>query len=413
MSQGTAKPGMPELLTAVQVLTAKVEAFEKKAGTPADGNDAVTKAYATARDPRAEKAYGYDTPAQFLLDVMKVYQDGEVTKRLAPLVVKNIQKNLREQGIVTKAVGSDEQSGINDPYGGIMVPPAFAPDLLKLDPETDPLNNRVRRVPMTNPMVTFKARTDKNHTTSVSGGLTVARKPETVAGTSSRMELEDVSLRATTLFGVAYATEEILSDSPISFATMLADGFADQFAYHLMKERISGTGTGEFEGVLNAPCLVTVDAEAGQEADTITYRNVIDMRSRCWGYSKAVWLANHDTAPQLMLLNQQVGTGGAVVWQPSAREDHPDMLLGRPLIFSEYAKKLGDAGDLILGNWNEYLEGTYQPLQNAESIHVRFINHERAFKFWTRNDARTWWRSALTTVNSSATLSPFVVLEAR
>jgi HK97 family phage major capsid protein len=117
--------------------------------------------------------------------------------------------------------------------------------------------------------------------------------------------------------------------------------------------------------------------------------------------------------PQLMLLNQAVGTGGLPVWQPSAREDHPDMLLGRPLYFSEYAKTLGDQGDLILANWEEYLEGTYQPMAQEESVHVRFVNHERAFKFYLRNAGLPWWKSALTPVYSSAKLSPFVVLDAR
>lgn len=370
--------------------------------------------YAAPIDRREEAKCGFNSPRDFLLAVQKAYTDGgPADKRLAPLMVTNIQKKQRENGIVTKAVGSDEQSGINDPYGGILVPPAFSPDLMKIDPEDDPLSKRVRRVPMSNPIVSFNARVDKNHTTSVSGGLTVTRRPETVAGTPSRMEFEQVTLRAQSLFGLAYATEEILTDSPISFAAIIAAGFSDQFNYHLMKERISGTGVGEFEGVLNCPALVSVAAEVGQDADTIVYQNVINMRARCWGYGSAVWLANHDTIPQLMLLNQEVGTGGAVVWQPSAREDHPDMLLGRPLIFTEYAKTLGDAGDLILGNWEEYLEGTYQPLQNEESIHVRFVNHERAFKFWMRNDARCWWRSALTPVNSTKTLSPFVALAAR
>jgi HK97 family phage major capsid protein len=156
-----------------------------------------------------------------------------------------------------------------------------------------------------------------------------------------------------------------------------------------------------------------VAKEVGQPADTITYRNVLDIRARCWGYSKAVWIANHDTMPQLMLLNQAVGTGGLPVWQPSAREDHPDMLLGRPLVFSEYAKTLGDQGDIGCYNWGEYLEGTLQPMQQEESVHVRFVNNEHAFKFWLRNAGQPWWKSALTPVYSANKLSPFVVLDSR
>jgi hypothetical protein len=73
---------------------------------------------------------------------------------------------------------------------------------------------------------------------------------------------------------------------------------------------------------------------------------------------------------------------------------------------------LGTAGDLMLVNWSQYLEGTYQPLQSAESIHVRFVNNERAFRFTMRNDGAPWWRSALTPKHSSNTLSPYVRLAA-
>src|SRR5690606_34274109 len=131
------------------------------------------------------------------------------------------------------------------------------------------------------------------------------------------------------------------------------------------------------------------------------------------GYGNAIWLANHDTLPQLMLMNQAIGTGGAVVWQPSAREGEPELLLGRPIVFTEFTKTIGDAGDIVLGNWSQYLEGTLTPMQQAESMHVRFENHERTFKFWVENDGRCWWRSPLTPKNSAATLSPFVTLAAR
>jgi HK97 family phage major capsid protein len=95
------------------------------------------------------------------------------------------------------------------------------------------------------------------------------------------------------------------------------------------------------------------------------------------------------------------------------REDHPDLLLGRPLVFTEFCQTVGTVGDFVLGNWSQYLEGTYQPMQSAESMHVRFVNHERTFKFWTRNAGQPWWKAALTPAKSTTTLSPFVTLATR
>ena len=83
------------------------------------------------------------------------------------------------------------------------------------------------------------------------------------------------------------------------------------------------------------------------------------------------------------------------------------------MFYSEHCSTLGSAGDLILANWGEYLEGTYQPFTGASSVHVRFVTHESVLKFWIRNDGAPWWRSALTPANGTATLSPIVTLAAR
>ena len=43
------------------------------------------------------------------------------------------------------------------------------------------------------------------------------------------------------------------------------------------------------------------------------------------------------------------------LFNPSRGIDVPDTLLGRPIFFTEYAKTLGDEGDLILAVWSQYL----------------------------------------------------------
>lgn len=136
------------------------------------------------------------------------------------------------------------------------------------------------------------------------------------------------------------------------------------------------------------------------------------MRTRCWRYGSAVWIANHGTLPMLRSLVQAIGTGGVVVPYFTTDVNGNAMLDGRPLFFSEFCPALGTEGDIGLYNWSEYLEGTLTSQQNAESMHVRFLEHERTFKFWMENDARCWWRSALTPKNGP-TRSPIVTLQTR
>lgn len=348
------------------------------------------------RDPKG----GFATARQFLSAVMVANRGGRVDERLQRF---------------RSAAGSDEHGEYSAPNGGFLVPVGLSGTILLTDPE-DPTNEmRTRQVPLEAPQVKFNARVDKNHTTSVSGGLTVTRRPETVAATSSRQAYEQVAMNASSLFGLAFATEELLSDSPGSFAALLEQGFRAEFASKLTDERINGGGVGEFLGAFNAanPSLIAVDIEVGQAADTIDYENLKKMRARVWGYGQAVWHANHDCLPQLMGLVQVIGTGGVAVYQPSARDGEPDRLLGRPIYYTEYTNTIGDQGDIICANWNEYLEGTLQNIQSGESVHVRFVEHERTFKFWMRNDGRPWWLSVLTPKKSAVTMSPFVTLKAR
>ncbi len=351
---------------------------------------------------------GFKTPRHLLSAVIDA--EGKPFSQMAPgLPCLFRDKN----GHSAKAVGSDEHMGINDPFGGFLIPTVLMPGVKMIGFEGDPTAGLTATMPMNNPTVPFNARVDKDHSSSVSGGLQVSRSVETATKSATRTKFEQITLKVNSLFGVSYATEEILVDSPESFAAIIERGFQDEFGATILNEKLRGTGVGQYEGILVTPSLISVDAEAEQAATTIVYENLINMRARCWGYGKAVWLANHDTLPQLMTIKQDIGTAGTAMWQMSALPDHPDTLFGRPLFMTEFASTLGAVGDLILANWGEYLEGTYQTLQGAESMHVRFLNHERTFKFWTRNDARPWWRTALIPAQSTTTLSPFVTIAAR
>lgn len=362
------------------------------------GARAVAAAGVRVHDRREDDpTRGFASSREFCMAVMQTYRTNRMDERLKPLQA---------------AAGSDEQGGYSDPYGGFLLPVAFSPDLLAIQGEGDPTASLTRKLPMDAPMVKVNARVDKNHATSVSGGLVVYRHSETAEATATRMQFEQLSFDAHELMGAAYATESILTDSPRAFIALISDGFRDEFAAKILSEKLSGSGAGgQYLGVLNSPCVISVAKETGQKAATIVKENVDAMAARCWRYGSAVWLANHGTRTQLKSLVQVVGTGGTPVpyFTTAGSQDYLD---GRPLFFTEFCAALGTVGDLILGNWSEFIEGTYQPLQQAESIHVRFLNNERAFKFWLRNAGMPWWRTALTPKNGS-TLSPFVTLATR
>ena len=309
------------------------------------------------------------------------------------------------------AIGSDEQSTTSGTYGGFAVPTALYSETLGIMPEADPTANLVRSIPMETPSISINARVDKNHSTSVLGGLVVGRTAELATIASSREQFEQIDLKAEDLTGMTYVSQRLLDSSPSTVASILSD-FPAAFAEKEFREKISGTGVGQFQGILNSPALLNITKEAGQAAGTVVIRNIAKMMARCYNYegSSVAWLINHDVLPELI-----AGLGdasGANIFSPSAVEGVTYQLFGKPVIVTDKAAALGSAGDVMLVNWAEYLVGTYGSEQSAESIHVRFENNESAFKFYKANDAKGWWKSVLTPKTGS-TKSPFIILGAR
>jgi len=393
-----------ELSAAVEQADKAIKRYEDRLATVED----VRGSFTTSDEPqigqirdawRDDPKCGYKQPRDFLMEVMDCSRTGQTTPQLKFL----------------SAAGSDEHSTINDTYGGFLVPEGFRPEVLSVPVEEDPTAGLVTSIPMETDVVNIPARTDKNHSTSVSGGLTVGRTTETQSPSSSRMAMENVKLEATALMGLSYASEQLLERSAVSFAALLERGFADEFRSTMLNEKINGVGAGNPVGVINAACTVSVAKEGSQSADTILGANLLKMKERAWRFGRSIWLANHDTERQLIGAHTTLTNDDRPLFSYGNGTDRPDTLLGRPIFFTEYCPTLGDVGDIILADWSQYLWGTLGSTtpQQAESMHVRFVNHERTFKFYMYNTGSPWWKSALTPKNGANTLSPFVVLAER
>lgn len=437
VSQTEKRPLNAEEVTASDKIQAELKAIgatiaaEQVAGSPAP----VFTGGAPVAEKDVEKR-GFKNHQELLLAVIEnagARSASEVTDdRLKSLAVADEKTKGAPDGVAfalpfgfgpKAAAGSDEHGIYDNRYGGFAVSAVKGAPRPLIGFEGDPTAGRTENIPMQASSVEMDAVVDKDHTSSVAGGLTFTRRAETVALTSSRQEMEKITLKATSLWGLAYITNELLADSPASFVARISNGFGAQYAAHKFNEKLRGSGVGAPLGILTALYnataslslgpTISVAKESGQAADSFDYRNVINMRSRCWGYGNAIWLANHDCYPKLAPLAIPVGVGGQLIYQQSLVEDRPDMLLGRPIFYTEYANTVGDQGDLILGNWSQFMEGIYQPLQSAESIHVRFLNNEQTIRFSERSAGAPSWKCPLTPNKSATTLSPFVVLAAR
>jgi len=333
---------------------------------------------------------GFDTLGDLLVAVVRAGKGQGVDPRLEAVA------------------GSDEHHGMSIERGGATVPDELLREALTRRGDSDPVLSRVTRIPLSHSFAKVPARVDSNHSTSVSGGLTLARRPETSAIDTSRMEMEQIGFASDSLCGAAYVSDELMADSPIE--TLLERAFLDELNAVLLREFISGTGVGESLGILSSPALISIDT-TGQTTGTITGANLTAMAGRTWHYDReAVWLANPDTRSILDAAHVTFTSGDRPCVHYEAGQAY---LLGRPLYFSEQCAALSTVGDIICGVWGEYLLGVRQEGTMESSIHVRFENFESTLRFTFRGAGAPWWRAQLTPRNGAATLSPFVALATR
>lgn len=303
--------------------------------------------------------------------------------------------------------------------GGFMVQTDFVSELLRRTYETGELARRCRKIP-----VSAKANGLKINAVAETsrvdgsrwGGVQAYWLAEAAQKTASAPKLRRINLELKKLAGLCYLTDELIEDAA-ALESVVTQAFSEEFAFKIDDGIFRGDGAGKPLGLLNAPATVEVSKEPGQAAATVVYENILAMWARMWAPSRrnAVWLINQDIEPQLYTMSLAVGTGGAPVYLPAggASAAPYGTLMGRPVIPIEACSTLGTAGDIVLADLSQYLWIDKGGIQQASSIHVKFVYDETVLRFVYRCDGQPWWVSALTPYKGSNTLSPFVTLEER
>jgi HK97 family phage major capsid protein len=248
------------------------------------------------------------------------------------------------------------------------------------------------------------------------GGVRVYRAAEAGDVTASQMKLGRFELRLEDMVAATYLTERLLQDAP-ALQAEVQQSFEDEFSFTIDNEIFRGTGVGQCHGVINHGSWISVAKETGQLADTVQAENVQKIWARVPARSQmsGVWVYNTALFPQLQ--NMQIGTGasGQLVFMPAgglSGAPHAT-IYGRPALPIEQASAPGDVGDLAFLDLSQYKLIVKGGMKFDESIHVRFLNNERVFRFVTRINGKPKFPTALTPANGTDTLSPFVGIAAR
>ena len=307
-----------------------------------------------------------------------------------------------------EAVGAD---------GGFAVPPDFRADIMSRVYGEDSLITRTDR--QTSSSNTLTLPIDNTTPWQTTGGIQAYWAGEANAMTQSKPALENATIKLEKLSALVPITEELLEDAPAM------DGYLRKKAPEKIDFKLSygiawGNGVGMPLGFMNSPALVTVAAEAAQTADTINATNISKMWARMPVNSRrtAVWMIHPDAEPQLDLMT----VGQTPVYMPAGGlADAPfGRLKGRPVIPHQVCETVGDLGDIMLVDLNEYLTATKigggrdaNGLKIDTSMHLWFDQDIMAFKFTLRVAGQPWWSSAIAQRDGSNTQSPFVTLASR
>jgi HK97 family phage major capsid protein len=349
--------------------------------------------------PRATDTgkWGFRSAGEYLHAVMRASQKGGI---IDPRLIANAPSTYGTEG-----VGAD---------GGFAVPPDFRTTIVSKVMGEGSLLARTDQMTTSSNAVTVPQ--DATTPWQTSGGILAYWESEAGQKTQSKPALSGLTVKANKLIALVPLTDELLDDAP-SMASYVNRKAPEKIDYKINDAIINGSGVGQPLGILTSAGTVTVAAESGQVADTVVYDNIVNMWNMLAAQARpnAVWLANADIEAQLMRMK----TPGATTWPaympPGGLSVSPyGTLLGRPVITSEAMPKLGDAGDLILGDMSQYLSVVKTGgVRQDVSIHLFFDYDVTAFRFVLRIGGQPWWATGVARTQSQATKGFFVKLGAR
>lgn len=297
--------------------------------------------------------------------------------------------------------------------GGFLVPTEYAEGIHNVSLENEIVMPNATVIPMICNEKELPALDIGDHGSNLFGGFTASYSPEVGTLSQNNPKARAMLLKCVKLYGYLRFSNEVFEDMT-GGGRQIAEICGKGLGWYRDKFFLKGNGAGQPMGILNASCVVEVDKVGGQDPDTITYTNLLDMLSRLWmgSFKNSVWIAHPTTIPQLGKLSIDIGTGGSHV--PVLKEsDGKFSILTRPVVFTEKTESLGNAGDIMLADFSQYVIGLREEMRIDFSGHVYFDTDEMACRLIERHDGFPLWDESLTLEDGSTTVSPFVTLEER
>jgi HK97 family phage major capsid protein len=219
---------------------------------------------------------------------------------------------------------------------------------------------------------------------------------EGVAGAESDPTFGQVSVGSYKYFKIIDISRELLEDSAIDVVGYLARAMGTAMGLGNGAHLVTGTGTGQPQGIANAPSGIT-----GPVGTTLTFGlttagngpadGLIDLfHNVVAGYrTRAFWIMNDLTAAAIRKLK----TGSALfdyIWQPGLAAGTPDSILGRPVVTDPtMAVPAANAVSVGFGDFSAYYAiRDVVGLRFERSDESKFATDQVSFRGILRTDAK-------------------------
>ena len=348
-----------------------------------------------AEDPKR----GFSTFRQFAAELVRHRADASGTVRVAI-------NDERMRFLAAPTTVNNEGTGAD---GGFLVPPEFSAEIFASAFEDDSLMPMVREIGVSGNGMTFPVSETTPWGTS---GARAYWEGENSQATQTKTAFKLNSLRLKKLLALIPITEELAADAPAA-AMWVENEVAPAIRWKVNDALINGSGTEGPMGVVGHGGTVQVNAVSGQNGATVILENVLGMFHRGINPMRSEWIANISCFQHLYDMKDDSGNRIYQTVTPGLSAGLTPSLLGRPLRFVEACQAVGTVGDIIFGDWGQYVAITKGAIDTATSMHLWFDYDTLAFRARFRIDGQPWRSTTVTPGYGSNTRGNFVTLETR
>lgn len=354
---------------------------------------------------------GYDD----LLNAAPEGKDHPEEKSFADYLVALQRHDVKRIEGVYKAALSEESGAV----GGYLVPVEYSNQILRLANERSVV--RAQGPTIIN-MTTREWNVPAlDYTSSTAGrahqlgGVYATWTEEAGEKTETEPTFKNVKLVYHELSGYTVASAQVRMDAGPALESMLRELFADAVAFQEDWSFIQGDGAGKPLGVLKSDALLCEVAASS----TFVLTDIASMLEMFHSRrpNGGVWFMHPKVLSKLIALADGSATTNNVIWIPSARDNAPATLFGRPIVFTDRMPVLpaGNSatqiGGVLLADWSYYLIGDRAGLQIDFSEHYKFINNQGTWRFAKYVDGQPWMQAPMYLADGSNQVSPFVSLK--